>query len=92
MWQSCAKCVNKGYVGLKYYLLRSVDIALPLGRSTFVIRSVLLAVTLVRINKPLFKKNKCDIYGDRGSTVVKVLGYKSESRWFDPSWCHWIFH
>ena len=30
--------------------------------------------------------------GDRGSTVVKALCYKSEGRWFDPSWCHWIFH
>ena len=25
------------------------------------------------------------------STVVKVLCYKSEGRWFDPSWCHWNF-
>jgi hypothetical protein len=24
--------------------------------------------------------------GDRGSTVVKVLRYKSEGRWFDPRW------
>ena len=30
--------------------------------------------------------------GDRGSTVVKVLCYKSEGRWFDPSWCQWILH
>jgi len=30
--------------------------------------------------------------GHRGSTVVKVLCYKSEGRWFDPSWCQWIFH
>ena len=30
--------------------------------------------------------------GDRGSTVVKVLCYKSEGRWFDHSWYHWIFH
>ena len=29
--------------------------------------------------------------GDRGSTVVKVLYYKSEGRWFDPSWYQWIF-
>ena len=29
--------------------------------------------------------------GDRGGTVVKVLRYKSEGRWFDPSWCHWNF-
>ena len=27
----------------------------------------------------------------RGSTVVKVLRYKSEGRWFGPSWCHWNF-
>ena len=26
------------------------------------------------------------------STVVKVLCYKSEGRWFDPSLCQWIFH
>jgi len=31
------------------------------------------------------------IYGDRGSTVVKVLCYKSEGRWFDPRWCQCIF-
>ena len=30
--------------------------------------------------------------GDRGSTVVNVLCYKSEGHWFDPSWCHWSFH
>jgi len=30
--------------------------------------------------------------GDSGSTVVKVLCYNSEGRWFDPSWCRWIFH
>ena len=32
------------------------------------------------------------LLGDRGSTVVKVLCYKSEGSWFDPSWCKWIFH
>jgi len=30
--------------------------------------------------------------GDHGSTVVKVLRYKLEGLWFDPSWCQWIFH
>jgi len=29
---------------------------------------------------------------DRGRTVAKVLCYKSEGRWFVPSWCQWIFH
>ena len=28
----------------------------------------------------------------RDGTVVKVLCYKSEGRWFDLSWCQWIFH
>ena len=30
--------------------------------------------------------------GDRGSAVVKVLCYQSEGRWFDSSWCQWVFH
>jgi len=30
-------------------------------------------------------------FGDHGGTVVKVLCYKTEGRWFDPSWCHWNF-
>jgi hypothetical protein len=29
------------------------------------------------------------ITGDRRGTVVKVLRYKSDGRWFDPRWCHW---
>jgi hypothetical protein len=29
--------------------------------------------------------------GDCGGTVVKVLCYKLESRWFDSRWCHWNF-
>ena len=37
---------------------------------------------------------KCNYYfgtGDGGGTVVKVLCYKSEGRWFNPRWCHWNF-
>ena len=34
-------------------------------------------------------QNISSINGYRGSTVVKVLCYKLEGRWFDPSWCHW---
>jgi hypothetical protein len=26
-----------------------------------------------------------------GSSVVKVLRYKLEGRWFNPRWCHGIF-
>jgi hypothetical protein len=31
------------------------------------------------------------LLGDRGSTVVKVMRYKSEGRWFDPRWLSWNF-
>ena len=31
------------------------------------------------------------VSGDRCSTVVKVLCYKSEGRSFDPRWCYWNF-
>ena len=31
--------------------------------------------------------NKYKTFGDHGGTVVKVLCYKSEGRWFDPRWC-----
>ena len=35
--------------------------------------------------------NVCTGQGDRGGTVVKVLCYKSEGRWFDSRQCHWNF-
>jgi len=40
-----------------------------------------------RLNKNLI----FPLNGDRGGTVVKVLCYKSEGRWFDSRWCHWNF-
>ena len=39
--------------------------------------------------KNLLKYNV--LQGDRGGTVVKVLCYKSDHRWFDSRWCHWNF-
>jgi len=48
-------------------------------------------------NRKCFKWQQTNLYsmcncgGDRGSTVVKVLCYKSEDRWFNPSWCQRIF-
>ena len=42
--------------------------------------------------RPLFLWATLPHMGDHGSTVVKVLCYKSEGRWFDPRWCQWIFH
>jgi len=61
--------------------------------------------TFISLNSSLNEERSCtgnkNIYfilnyyfsrGNRGSTVVKVLYYKSEGRWFDSSWCHWILH
>jgi len=42
--------------------------------------------SLIIISFPLMRSE------DRGSTVVKVLCYKSEGRRFDSRWCHGIFH
>jgi len=40
---------------------------------------------VMRISSSMFKT------GDRGSTVVKALCFKSEGRCFDSRWCHWNF-
>ena len=39
----------------------------------------------------LYWKYVVSQWRDCGSTVVKVLCYKSEGHWFDPSWCHCNF-
>ena len=63
-------------------------LALPLMRQSHGVRMGLLkAVLLV-----LYTYCSYSGVGDRSSTVGKVLGYTSEGRWFDPSWCQWIFH
>jgi hypothetical protein len=43
---------------------------------------------VIYITLQMYRYMNC---GDRGSTVVKVLRYKSEGGWFDPRWCHGIF-
>ena len=63
---------------------------IPLLRMSVDIRPYELMQCCLIKNREIFV---CiSFYGDRGSTVVKVLCYKSEDRWFDPSWCQWIFH
>ena len=50
-------------------------------------------MALYYIIKRLYFKIKIPTlsYNDRGGTVVKVLCYNSEGRWFDSRWCHWNF-
>jgi len=46
----------------------------------------------IHVDVALGTQNDSHNIMDRGCTVVKVLCYKSEGRWFDPTWCQWIFH
>ena len=55
-------------------------------RATYPIQFTILCLT----TRIIFSEY-CVSLGNRGSTVVKVLCYKSEGRWFDPSRCHWNF-
>jgi len=55
---------------------------------------LLSAVSVLVVAQSIFEipeglMNNPVYVGDHGGTVVKVLCYKSEGRWFDPSWCHW---
>ena len=56
----------------------------------FFLRAAQSRLYTIQASSYLFILVEC--IGDRGSTVVKALCYKSEGRWFDPSWCQWIFH
>jgi hypothetical protein len=74
----CGNCLVAAYT-YTYTIWKShVDVSCLL---------VLCVCAFVGMNKNQYKMHG----GDRGSTVVKVLRYKSEGRWFDPRWCHWIF-
>jgi len=61
-------------------------------KSSQVLQQLTIVVTpdLLINSDNLIKKASTQL-GDRGGTVVKVLRYKSEGRWFDASWCHWNF-
>ena len=49
---------------------------------------------MLRIFRKILGNGRRNVKGIKreahGSTVVKVLCYKSEGRWFDPSLCHKI--
>jgi hypothetical protein len=44
-----------------------------------------------RMRFTFWKTKATDTGTADGDTVVKVLCYKSEGRWFDSGWCHWNF-
>ena len=52
-----------------------------------------LCAFMVRGKETLYSHKELELVsilaGDRGSTVVMVLCYKSEGDWFDSRWCHW---
>ena len=79
------------YQSVRWPLLlqRCVSVA---GELSGAIRNFTANISLVKRLNAIFLI--CDItllVGDRGSTVVKALCYKSEGSWFDSKWCHWYF-
>ena len=66
------------YTFVKYYISRPSSF-LKTGKNVNINSDTIILVTNI-----FYPTSTCF---DRGSTVVKVLCYKSEDRWFDPSWC-----
>jgi hypothetical protein len=69
----------------KYYIGKSVVLFL----TKIIYFYLALGETGCHLNELI--AGTCKGVGDRGSTVVKVLRYKSEGRWFEPRLCHWNF-
>jgi len=79
-------CRGSKFVTLKYSDTRAFACQF---RPTFC-RNWLSISMILRKKIDYFPKYYYSV-GDRGGTVVKVLCYKSEGRWFDPRLCHWNF-
>ena len=77
-----------GRIFMKFYIC--VCFENP-SRNSKVHQNVTKITGLSHENRRKFLILSLMIYGDRGGTVVKVLCYKSEGRWFDPRWCPWNF-
>ena len=62
--------------------------------SNYTVRCIMIHQVKVQLSVHTimaFRESRSIAPGDWGSTVVKVLCYKSEGRWFDSRWCHWNF-
>jgi len=74
-----------GRTGLTEFPIYSVNFFTTLGMTC-----ICVAASKCSRNHFISEKYKT-VQRDRGSTVVKVLCYKSEGHWFDPRWYHWNF-
>ena len=81
-------CCRKNIVMIRECKITGIILTFPanISSSLFDPRAKNVITTVVNINLSLVQT-----YGNRGRTVVMVLCYKSEGRWFDPS-CQWIFY
>ena len=61
---------------------------------TIIQRTALIRdITQRRLVSPCRRFDTTQLFGKfHKPHVINVLCYKSEGRWFDPSWCQWIFH
>ena len=72
-------------------MLKEVYVCLHYGVQTW--RHSSVSIVIMPDNRGLIPDwvRFSSLPGDRSGTVVKVLCYKSEGRWFDSRWCHWNF-
>jgi len=75
------------YIPETNYVPREYSVAAILLLLFMVLISLVSVLNLLYFYISTFRSK-----GDRGSTVVKVLCYKSEGRCFYHKWCQWIFH
>ena len=59
--------------------------------SIIIINFIIIVIINAYYNYNFIINSQYNYDGDRGSSVVKVLYYKSEGCWFDPIWCNWNF-
>jgi len=70
--------------------IESNHMRLHLGNEVYCVWQFVNTPTII-FNNAVFIIYVITMTGDRGGTVVKVLWYKLEGRWFDPRCCQWIF-
>ena len=98
IWSLTAKIfMGHRWLLLLLLLLLLVVVVVAVVVIVVVVVSVVIIVIQFSLLKCSFNntgptvKYKNNYINTGDGTVVKVLRYKSEGRWFDSRWCHWNF-
>jgi len=80
-------CVRQVYTLQSGLIIKTTEMTKLMIKAQLILLSIINVATFMIDNK-LLEYTKVKLL----ETVVKVLCYKSDGRWFDPSWCQWTFH